>query len=56
MFGYSASPDCDATCPPVSLAMAVLETPSSRKRQMSSSLPLSRETPSEPLAHPMGRL
>ena len=37
---------------PVSLAMAVLETPSSRKRRISSSLPSSRETPSEPLRAP----
>ena len=35
--------------------MAVLETPSSRKRQMSSSLPLSRETPSEPFGRPSFR-
>ena len=35
--------------------MAVLETPSSRKRRMSSSLPLSRETPSEPFGRPSFR-
>ena len=34
------------------LAMAVLETPSSRKRRFSSSLPSSRETPSEPFGRP----
>ena len=32
--------------------MAVLETPNSRKRRMSSSLPLSRETPNEPFGRP----
>ena len=36
----------------MSLAMAVLETPRSRKRRMSSSLPLSRETPNEPFGRP----
>ena len=36
----------------MSLARAVLETPSSRKRRMSSSLPLSRETPNEPFGRP----
>ena len=36
----------------MSLAMAVLETPSSRKRRMSSSLPLSRETLNEPFGRP----
>ena len=35
--------------------MAVLETPSSRKRRMSSSLPLSRETPNEPFERPSFR-
>ena len=34
------------------LAMAVLETPSSRKWRISSSLPSSRETPSEPFGRP----
>ena len=32
--------------------MVVLETPCSRKRRMSSSLPLSRETPNEPFRAP----
>ena len=36
----------------VILAMAVLETPSSRKCRISSSLPSSRETPSEPFGRP----
>ena len=40
---------------PVSLAMAVLETSSSRKRRISSSLPSSRETPSEPFGRPSFR-
>ena len=40
---------------PVSFAMAVLETPSSRKRWMSSSRPSSRETPSEPFGRPSFR-
>ena len=35
--------------------MAVLETPSSRKRRISSSLPSSRETPSEPFGRPSFR-
>ena len=37
------------------LAMAVLETPSSRKRRISSCLPSSRETPSEPFGRPSFR-
>ena len=37
---------------PVILAMAVLETPSSRTRRMSSSLPSRRETPSAPFGRP----
>ncbi|MCY4587620.1 MAG: hypothetical protein OXB98_16410, partial [Bryobacterales bacterium] len=36
----------------VSLAMAGFGTPRSRKRRMSSSLPLSRETPNEPFGRP----
>ena len=40
---------------PVILAMAVLETPSSRKRRISSCLPSSRETPSEPFGRPSFR-
>ena len=35
--------------------MAVFETPSSRKRRISSSLPSSRETPSEPFGRPSFR-
>ena len=35
--------------------MAVLETPSSRKRRISSCLPSSRETPSEPFGRPSFR-
>ena len=35
--------------------MAVLETPSSRNRRISSSLPSSRETPSEPFGRPSFR-
>ena len=35
--------------------MAVLETPSLRKRRVSSSLPSSRETPSEPFGRPSFR-
>ena len=37
------------------LAMAVLETPSPRKRRISSSLPSSRETSSEPFGRPSFR-
>ena len=35
--------------------MAVFETPSSRKRRISSSLPSSRETPSDPFGRPSFR-
>ena len=40
---------------PVSFAMAVLETPSSRKCRISSSRPSRRETPSEPFGRPSFR-